>query len=98
MRRRRWACALNEARRVESSQATCTANTIGNDARGPSIGPSVAEILAAREQGIVLLNPETGHAHKNPLLAAAVVADRDLLRFASHFGLKPVAEVSLGSR
>ena len=66
------------------------------DARGPSIGPSVAEILAAREQGIVLLNPETGHAHKNPLLAA--VADRDLLRFASHFGLKPVAEVSLGSR
>ena len=28
MRRRRWACALNEARRVESSQITCTANTI----------------------------------------------------------------------
>ena len=55
----------------------------------------MAEILAAREQGIVLLNPETGHAHKNPLLAAAEVAGRDLLRFASHFGLTPVAEVSL---
>jgi phage terminase small subunit len=66
------------------------------DARGPSIGPSVAEILAVGEQGIVLLNPETGHAHKNPLLAAAEVAGRDLLRFASHFGLTPVAEVSLG--
>jgi len=34
----------------------------------------VAEILAAREHGIVLLNPETVHAHKNPLLAAAEVA------------------------
>ena len=25
-----------------------------------------AAIRAVREQGIVLLNPETGHAHKNP--------------------------------
>ena len=54
-----------------------------------------AAIRAVREQGIVLLNPETGHAHKNPLLTAAEVAGRDLLRFAAQFGLTPVAEVSL---
>ena len=42
-----------------------------------------------------MLNPETGHAHKNPLLTAAEVAGRDLLRFAAQFGLTPVAEVNL---
>jgi hypothetical protein len=58
--------------RVPRPPAQLTQSVI--DARGPSIGPSVAEILAAREHGIVLLNPETVHAHKNPLLAAAEVA------------------------
>ena len=54
-----------------------------------------AAVQAVWAQGDVLINPKTGCAHKNPLVGVVEAARRDLLKFASQFGLTPAAEIAL---
>ena len=54
-----------------------------------------AAVQGVSEQGEVLFNPKTGCADKNPLVAVAEAARRDLLKLATPFGLTPAAEIAL---
>ena len=49
-----------------------------------------------RAEGLTIVNPTTGHVGTHPAVHVAASAARDLLKFASQFGLTPLAEVSLG--
>ena len=54
------------------------------------------EALAiVRAEGLTLINPKTGMAHKNPALVVVETAGMQLLRYAQQFGLTPAAEVAL---
>jgi phage terminase small subunit len=59
-----------------------------------------ATFIAARHriraEGLTLVNPTTGHVGTHPAVHVAASAARDLLKFASQFGLTPLAEVCLG--
>ena len=54
------------------------------------------EALAiVRAEGLTMINPKTGMAHKNPALVVVETAGMQLLRYAQQFGLTPAAEVAL---
>jgi P27 family predicted phage terminase small subunit len=55
-----------------------------------------AAVVDVYAHGQVLTNPKTGMPHKNPALAVAETARRDLLRYAREFALTPLAESLLG--
>jgi P27 family predicted phage terminase small subunit len=48
-----------------------------------------------RREGLVLLNPESGRAHKHPAVSVAEAAAREYLLFAREFGLTASAEQRL---
>ena len=56
-----------------------------------------AAVQGVWQQGEVLVNPQTGCAHKNPLVAVVEADRRDLLKLAAQFGLTPAAEVDSGA-
>jgi P27 family predicted phage terminase small subunit len=51
-----------------------------------------AAVADVYKNGQVLANPKTGMPHKNPALAVAETARRDLLRYAREFAITPLAE------
>ena len=56
----------------------------------------LAAIRIVRAEGIVVYNPKTGQAHKNPALAAAEAASAQLRASCREFGLTPSSEQNLG--
>jgi P27 family predicted phage terminase small subunit len=57
----------------------------------------LAAIQIVRAQGIVVHNPNTGQAHKNPALSAAEAAAAQLRASCREFGLTPSAEQRVGA-
>ena len=55
----------------------------------------VAAVKTYQREGLTIVNPTTGHTSTHPAVHIAAVASRELLRFASQFGLTPAAEVAL---
>jgi P27 family predicted phage terminase small subunit len=56
----------------------------------------VAAVKLYRAEGIVLVNPDSGRAHKHPAVGVAEVAATQLRAFAAEFGLTPAAEQRIG--
>jgi P27 family predicted phage terminase small subunit len=57
----------------------------------------VAAMRLYRAEGIVLVNPDSGRAHKHPAVGVAEVAATQLRAYAAEFGLSPVSEQRIGA-
>lgn len=57
----------------------------------------LAAIRVVRAEGVVVYNPKTGQAHKNPALSAAEAASAQLRASCREFGLTPAAEQKLAT-
>ncbi|RFZ47547.1 Phage terminase, small subunit [Mycobacterium marinum] len=57
----------------------------------------VTAVKQVRAEGITVVTPKSGVAHKNPALAVAETARMHMLRLAAEFGLTPSAEPRLAS-
>jgi P27 family predicted phage terminase small subunit len=57
----------------------------------------VAAVRLYRAEGIVLVNPDSGRAHKHPAVGVAEVAATQLRAYAAEFGLSPAAEQRIGA-
>ena len=57
----------------------------------------VAAVKLYRAEGIVLVNPDSGRAHKHPAVGVAEVASAQLRAFAAEFGLTPSTEQRIGA-
>ena len=55
----------------------------------------VAATAQVRSEGLMLVNPTTGRAHKNPVAAVAETAAAQLKTLAAEFGLTPATEQRL---
>lgn len=52
----------------------------------------VLALRQVRAEGMVLVNPESGRAHKHPAMAVVEAMGPQLRAFANQFGLSPAAE------
>ena len=56
----------------------------------------VAAVKLYRAEGMVLVNPHSGRAHKHPAVGVAEVAATQLRAYAAEFGLTPATEQRIG--
>jgi P27 family predicted phage terminase small subunit len=57
----------------------------------------VLAVKTYRAEGITLVNPESGRAHRHPAVGIAETAAAQLRAYAAEFGLSPASERRLGT-
>jgi P27 family predicted phage terminase small subunit len=57
----------------------------------------VAAVKQYRQEGVVLINPDSGRQHQHPAVGIAHTAAAQLLTYAREFGLTPSAEQRLAT-